>query len=193
MLIYIHGFNSSPLSSKAQLMKSKLEALGRGSELVAPALPHRPAEAAALLDALATRHPGAALVGSSLGGFYATWLAEKHGLKAVLVNPAVRPHELLRPALGVQKNLHTGVEYELTQQHLDEMAALEVPVITRPERYLLMVETGDEVLDYRSSVERYRGCRHVVVEGGDHSFASFAAHLEPVIAFCDAPGPERKL
>ncbi len=191
MIVYIHGFNSSPLSSKAQLMKGKLEALGRGAEFVAPALPHRPAQAVALLDALAARHPGAGLAGSSLGGFYATWLAEKHGLKAVLVNPAVRPYELLRPALGMQKNLHTGAEYELTQQHLDELAALEVPAISRPERYLLMVETGDEVLDYRTAVARYRGCRQLVVEGGDHSFSSFAAHLDTVLAFCDAPVPQK--
>src|SRR5262245_9947159 len=108
MLIYIHGFNSSPASVKARLLKERLTALGRGREFSAPALAHRPQEAAALLDALAVEHPGAALVGSPLGGYYATWLAERHGLKAVLVNPAVRPYELLEAALGTQQNLHTG-------------------------------------------------------------------------------------
>ena len=78
MVIYIHGFNSSPASSKAQLLKARLEALGRGGEYAAPALPHSPAHAAALLDEITTRHPGAVLVGSSLGGYYATYLAEKH-------------------------------------------------------------------------------------------------------------------
>jgi len=184
MLIYIHGFNSSPASAKAQLLERKLEALGRAAEFSAPALPHRPAEAAALLDALVARHPGAAAVGSSLGGYYATWLAEKRGLRAVLVNPAVRPHELLRPALGVQRNFHTGAEYEFTQRHLNELAALEVPAITHPERYLLMVETGDEVLDYRRAVARYRGCRQVVIEGGDHGFSDFADYLDTVLEFC---------
>src|SRR5688572_7024988 len=110
MLIYIHGFNSSPASSKAQLLKARLEVLGRGAEFAAPALPHSPAQAAVLLDALVARHPGAALVGSSLGGFYATYFAEKRGLKAVLLNPAVRPYELLRGELGVQRNFHTGEE-----------------------------------------------------------------------------------
>src|SRR4051812_47602038 len=110
MLVYIHGFNSSPASAKARLLRERFEALGCGSEFSAPALSHRPAEAAALLDDVAARYPDAALVGSSLGGYYATWLAQRHGLKAVLVNPAVRPHELLRQALGVQKNLHTGTE-----------------------------------------------------------------------------------
>jgi hypothetical protein len=104
-------------------------------------------------------------------------------LKAVLVNPAVRPYELLRSQLGVQKNLHTGQEYEFTPRHLDELAALEVPAITRPERYLLMVETGDEVLDYRSAVARYRGCRQLVIEGGDHGFSDFTDYLDRVLEF----------
>ena len=186
MLIYVHGFNSSPLSAKAQMLKSKLEALGRSAEFVAPALPHRPAEAATLLDALVARHPGACAIGSSLGGYYATYLAEKHGAKAVLVNPAVRPYELLRSALGMQRNFHTGASYEFTPQHLDELAALEVTALTRPERYFLMVETGDEVLDYRSAVARYRGARQLVIGGGDHSFSTFARHLDAVLAFCDA-------
>jgi len=186
MLLYIHGFNSSPASAKARLLKERLEALGRGAEFLAPALPHRPAEAGALLDALVARHPGAAAVGSSLGGYYSTCLAEKHGLRAVLVNPAVRPYELLRPALGVQRNFHTGTQYEFTRQHLDELAALEVPAITRPERYLLMVETGDEVLDYRQAVARYRGCRQLVIEGGDHGFSDFGDYLDTVLEFCDA-------
>src|SRR5215471_18484530 len=155
MLIYIHGFNSSPASVKARLLKERLDALGGRVAFAAPALPHRPTEAAALLDKLAVVHPRAAYVGSSLGGYYATYLAEKHGVRAVLVNPAVRPYELLRPALGRQRNLHTGADYEFTEQHLEELAALEVPAITRPERYLLMVETGDEVLDYTQAVARY--------------------------------------
>ena len=101
MLIYIHGFNSSPASAKAQLVKARLEAKGRGAEYAAPALPHSPARAAEMLDRLVRQHPGAALVGSSLGGYYATYLAEKYGLKAALLNPAVRPYDLLKDHLGV--------------------------------------------------------------------------------------------
>ena len=194
MLIYVHGFNSSPASAKANLLKEKLEALGRGAEFSAPTLPHQPAQAAALLDALAGGQPGATLIGSSLGGYYATWLAEKHPVKAVLVNPAVRPYALLRPALGLQKNLYTGQEYEFTPRHLEELAALEVPAITRPERYLLMVQTGDEVLDYRTAVARYRGCRQVVIEGGDHGFSDFVDYLDLVLAFHDGnPGGRHQL
>jgi predicted esterase YcpF (UPF0227 family) len=183
MLIYIHGFNSSPASSKAQVLKARLEAMGRGAEFVAPALPPGPTRAAALLDALAARHPGAALVGSSLGGYYATYLAEKHGLRTVLLNPAVRPYELLAGHLGVQQNLHTGERYEFTMRHVDELRALEPASIT-PERYLLIAATGDEVLDYRAAVARYRGCRQIVIDGGDHGFSSFADYVDTVLGFC---------
>jgi predicted esterase YcpF (UPF0227 family) len=183
VIVYIHGFNSSPASSKAQLLKARLERLGRGAEFAAPALPHGPAQAAAMLDALAARNPGAALVGSSLGGYYATYLAEKHGLKAVLLNPAVRPYDLLRDHLGVQQNFHTGERYEFTVRHVDELRALETAAIT-PERYFLIAATGDEVLDYRATVARYRGCRQTLIEGGDHELSDFRNYVNAVLEFC---------
>ena len=182
MLIYIHGFNSSPASFKAKVLHDRLAALGRADKFVAPALPHSPAAAAALLAELARRHPQAVLIGSSLGGYYATWLAENFGLHAVLVNPAVRPYELLAAYVGTQKNLHTGEDYEFTAQHVAELRALEVGAIT-PECYLLMVETGDEVLDYRQAIEKYRGAQQLVIEGGDHGFSDFADYLDRVLAF----------
>ena len=183
MLIYIHGFNSSPASSKAQLLKARLEAKGRGTEYAAPALPHSPAQAAVLLDSLAQRHPAAALVGSSLGGYYATVLAEKYDLKAVLLNPAVRPYDLLKDHLGSQRNFHTGEFYEFTQQHVEELRALEIPAVT-PARYLLIAAAADEVLDYRAAVERYRGCRQIVIEGSDHGLSDFESHVDTVLEFC---------
>ena len=183
MLIYIHGFNSSPASFKANLLRQRLEAFGRGAEFTAPALPHSPAQAAALLDVLGTRHPGAALVGSSLGGYYATYLAERHDLKAVLLNPAVRPYELLAPHVGRQKNFHTGEEYDFTAQHVAELRALEVGQVS-PERYLLLVTTGDEVLDYRAAMARYLGCRQIVIEGSDHGLSDFASYADAVLQFC---------
>ncbi|MBI1964633.1 MAG: esterase [Betaproteobacteria bacterium] len=191
MVVYIHGFNSSPASSKAGLLRRKLESLGRGREFSAPALPHSPATAAALLDDVIAKHPGAALVGSSLGGYYATYLAEKHGLKAVLLNPAVRPYELLKDHLGMQQNFHTGERYEFTVRHVAELRALEVDRIT-PSHYLLLAATGDEVLDYRAAVERYRGCRQIVVQGGDHSLSNFADYLDVVLEFCGMARQGRK-
>ena len=183
MLLYIHGFNSSARSHKAGLLQKRMAALGRAHEYACPDLPHRPAEAIALLDGLIDPADRACMIGSSLGGFYATWLSERHRLRTVLVNPAVRPYELLKVAIGPQKNLYTGAEYELTRQHIEELRALEVGSVT-PERYFLIARTGDEVLDYRDAVEKYRGAKQLVLEGGDHGFGDFEEHLDAVLAFC---------
>lgn len=183
-LIYIHGFNSSPASFKARLIRERLEQLGSAGAFRAPALHDRPAAAIATLEEeLATAGPDATLVGSSLGGYYAAWLAERHGLRAVLVNPAVEAPRLLEGLLGPQTNLYTGEAYELTPQHLAELRALDTGTITRPERYLLLVTTGDEVLDYRRAVSKYRGCRQIVVPGSDHGFGDFGDYLDDVLAF----------
>jgi predicted esterase YcpF (UPF0227 family) len=191
LIIYIHGFNSSPASSKAKVLHECLAAQGRAQEFLAPALPHAPAAAAQLLAGLARKHPQAALVGSSLGGFYATWLAEQFAMRAVLVNPAVRPYALLEGHVGRQKNFHSGEEYEFTAQHVVELRALEVDAIT-PQRYMLMVETGDEVLDYRLAVQKYRGAQQQVIEGGDHGFSDFAEYVDTVLEFCaGADGVQR--
>ncbi len=140
----------------------------------------------ALLRGLVEQNPGAALIGSSLGGFYATWLAEhfqQQPVRAVLVNPAVRPYDLLDDLLGAQKNIYTGDAYELTSRHIEELKALEVDVVT-PERYFLITRTGDEVLDYRDAVEKYRGARQWVIPGGDHGFGDFEKYLDEALAFC---------
>jgi uncharacterized protein len=160
-----------------------MRALGRERDYLVPALPHVPAAAMALLCDAVERYPGAALIGSSLGGYYATWLAEQYALRAVLVNPAVRPYVLLSGYLGPQKNLYTGAEYELTAQHVAELKALEIAAIT-PERYLLLTRTGDEVLDYRLAVEKYRGAQQRVIPGGDHGFGDFENYLDEALAFC---------
>lgn len=184
MLIYLHGFNSSPGSHKAQLLQRYMEARGLGAHYCCPALPALGQRAIALVEAQMARHPRAAvtLVGSSLGGFYATYLAERHDLRAVLINPAVHPHEDLRAYLGTQRNLHTQRPYELTEAHLRQWEQLYLPTV-RPERYLLLVETGDETLDYRVAREKYAGARQIVVEGGDHSLASFPGHIPLILEF----------
>lgn len=185
MIVYLHGFNSSPASGKARLLGEHMASLGREADYYCPALPNSPREAVALVEAdLADRHPQSfTLVGSSLGGFYATYLAERHGWKAVLVNPAIHAHLLLRDALGPQKNWHTGETWELTASHLAELAALDVPAISRPERYLLLAQTGDEVLDYRDAVSYYAGARQIVETGGDHGFVGFERHFQTILDF----------
>jgi len=183
-IVYLHGFNSGPQSTKAQLLKRALEERGLGSRFVCPQLPHRPDEAIALVEREVGRRPpgSVTLVGSSLGGFYATHLAEKLGLRAVLINPAVKPQRDLESYLGLQRNLYSGEEYELTRGHIDAWRRLDAPTI-HPDRYLLLVETGDEVLDYREAVWKYAGCRQIVVEGGDHSLRSFPEHVPLILEF----------
>lgn len=185
MLIYIHGFNSSARSFKARLMAARMAELGREAEFFCPDLSPDPRAACTLLEALVLKAESVkpCLIGSSLGGFYATWLAEKHGLRTVLVNPAVGPYELLISAIGPQTNLYTGAHYEFTREHIVALRELEVERIT-PERYLLITRTGDEVLDYREAVEKYRGCEQIVIEGGDHGFGDFGSYADRALAFC---------
>ena len=181
-MLYIHGFNSSPASFKAAAIQRELARRAPGAPFLAPALPPSPASASRLLADLVRKYPQASLVGSSLGGYYATWMAEKFALRAVLVNPGVRPYDLLVGEVGRQKNFHTGEEYDFTAQYIEEMRALEIDKIT-PERYLLLVAKGDEVIDYRHAADRYRGARQVVIEGSDHSLSDFENYLDTVFAF----------
>jgi predicted esterase YcpF (UPF0227 family) len=183
VIFYLHGFNSSPQSHKAQVLKRHMAERGLASEFVCPALPTSAREAIGAIESLRVRAASpVCYVGSSLGGLYATYLVEKYGGKAALINPAIDPHVGLRAYLGSQKNLYTGEAYELTPGHLEEWRALYVPRIT-PSRYLLLVETGDEVLDYRRALERYAGAEQVVVQGGDHSLQSFPRQLARLLSF----------
>ena len=185
MLVYLHGFNSSPASGKAKQLGEHMASLGRLADYYCPALPNSPREAIARVEAdLEQRRPeSVTLVGSSLGGFYATHLAEKHGWKAVLVNPAVHAHKLLRSALGPQTNWHTGEKWELTEAHLAELAALDAEAITLPKRYLLLAQAGDEVLNYRDAVAYYAGATQIIEDGGDHGFAGFERHFQTILDF----------
>jgi predicted esterase YcpF (UPF0227 family) len=183
LLVYLHGFNSSPRSHKAQVLQRFMAQRGLAHEYACPALPPLARDALRAIEPLLGAAP--CLIGSSLGGFYATYLAEKQDLRAVLINPAIDPHVGLRAYLGPQKNLHTGEPYELSEAHLREWEALYVSSLT-PQRYLLIVETGDEVLDYRRAVERYAGAEQIVVPGGDHSLQSFPQHLAHILEFSRA-------
>ena len=185
MLLYIHGFNSSPASFKANALNAAFARLGRDDEFFCPALPHRPAEAMALLEAILPHHnpDNLTLIGSSLGGFYGTYLTEKYGVRCVLLNPAIFPHDGLRAYLGPQKNLYTGEQYVLTLQHLEEMRALFVPNLKHVDRYLLLTATGDEVLDYRDGVARYAGAAQIIIQGGDHGLSDFADYLDKILDY----------
>jgi hypothetical protein len=182
-MLYLHGFTSGPQSTKARVLHQRMGSLGLGEHFLCPQLPHSPRAAIALCDALIERHQPAALVGSSLGGYYATWLAEKHGLRAVLVNPAVVAHIALERYIGPQQSVYTGECFDFTHEHIDELRALEVGQLAQPDKFWLLVETGDETLDYHLAVEKYRGARQTVLPGGDHSFTRWGDYLDEIIAF----------
>ena len=211
-LIYLHGFNSSPDSSKARVLrdymdeksagvmdntgparisqkKTILNKTGREFLLEIPAIPPAPAEAIEVLTRCveaARKDYTVALAGSSLGGFYATWLAEKYGSRAVLINPAVSPHDLLKKYLGENVNYYTSERWMLDESHIEQLRKLDIKPITQPERYLLMLQTGDEKLDYRLAVAKYGGCPSIIEEGGNHSFVAFEDHIDRILDFCAA-------
>jgi predicted esterase YcpF (UPF0227 family) len=190
MIIYLHGFRSAPGSIKASRLRAHMAARGLASQFWCEQLPVSPAAAIALIEAQITRcDTPPTLVGSSLGGYYATWLAERHGLGAILVNPSVVSHITLAPYVGTQTNLYTGERFEFTEAHIAELQELEVPQISRPERYWLLVETGDEVLDYRHAVAKYAGARQTVLEGGDHGFSRWDDYLDAVLEFAGLGAP----
>jgi predicted esterase YcpF (UPF0227 family) len=182
-VVYLHGFISSPQSRKATMLGDYLRNCVSGIDYAVPALHHRPAQAIAQVrSACAAYAPeDLTLVGSSLGGFYATVMAERLGCRAALLNPAVHPHRHLARYLGTQRNLYTGETFELTVEHIGELMAMDVPAITRPERYWLFVETGDEVLDYREAVAYYAGACQTVIRGGDHALSSFPEHVPDIV------------
>ena len=188
MIFYIHGFNSSPASHKANQLRQRLAAVGREHEFACPPLAHWPDRAMAQLkDQIAIADPKqVTLVGSSLGGFYATWLTEQLGCRSVLVNPAITPHEGLRAYLGQQKNLYTGEQYELTEDHLAQLKALYIARPKRMDCYLLIHTTGDELLDWRVAVQCYQGCRQIVVGGSDHGFSEFGDYIDSVLEFAQS-------
>ncbi len=169
-----------------------MQAQGRASEYLCPQLSEQPAKAIAAVLAMTqtmdARH--LTLLGSSLGGFYATWLAERLGCRAVLLNPAMRAHEKLGRHVGTQTAYHDAASsFEFHASYLDELRALHVEAITQPELYFLVAATGDEVLDWREMVAAFPGARHKVIQGSDHGLSDFAGTLDEVMAFADAVAP----
>jgi predicted esterase YcpF (UPF0227 family) len=165
-------------------MAAAMQARGLGQFFACPALPPSPRAAADVIETeLARRAPRRiTLVGSSLGGFYATYFAERDALRAVLINPAITPHIGLEAYLGVQENPYTGERYKLTRADLEGWRGLAVERVD-PERYLLLLETGDEVLDWRDAARKYEGARTVIRDGGDHTMQSFPEHIDRILGF----------
>jgi len=191
MIVYLHGFRSSPQSFKARLLAKRMLAFGQADRFLCPQLPASPKAAIEMLLKVLASMPAAdiSLVGSSLGGFYATWLAEQIGCRAALLNPAVAPPRDLEKYVGVSTVYHSNEVFEFKREYIDELKKYTVPQITLPERYFLLAATGDEVLDWREMVGHYPHARQYVIQGSDHGLSDFAEYVDEVLAFCGAiPG-----
>lgn len=189
MILYLHGFRSSPQSFKARLLAERLKAKNRLTEYQCPQLPASPREAMDLALNIVHEVPAGeiTLIGSSLGGYYATWLAEQIGCRAVLLNPAIRPLSDLEKYIGVGTTYHSDAHFEFKGEYLEELKALAISKITSPERYFLIAATGDEVLDWHEMVAHYRAAKQCVIEGSNHGISDFDQYIESVIEFCDGP------
>ncbi len=188
-LLYIHGFLSSPLSFKARQTQDWLAANHPEIDFYCPQLPPYPTQTRAILESLVEHllPQPVYLMGSSLGGFWATWLVEKYNLCAVLINPAVSPQSFMPEYLEVDlKSYHTDDSYRLHAGHIDEIVAVDVTVTRKP-NYWLLVQTGDETLDYRQAVQKYAGCKQTIEDGGDHAFQGFERYLHNCIEFFKHP------
>lgn len=185
VIVYLHGFRSSPQSRKAQTLREHLRRRNLEDQYRCPALPASPRKAAQLaLDLAQTALPDQlALVGSSLGGYYATWIAERLGCRAVLLNPAIDPARDLQAQIGRQPVFFSDAEIDFRPEYVGELRELDVPVTT-PARYFLIAATGDTVIDYRMMVAKYHGARQCVIEGSNHELSDFAQYVDEVISFC---------
>ncbi|WP_076539077.1 YqiA/YcfP family alpha/beta fold hydrolase [Shewanella sp. UCD-KL21] len=187
MLLYIHGFNSSPLSDKAKETADYIKQRFPDYPFHQPQLPSSPKAAMTLLCGIVeqAKAKGEPLtyIGSSLGGYFASYLAEQYGGKAVLINPAVKPFELFDAFLGPQYNPYTDEHYQVLPQHKLDVAEYNTEVIRRPDRFLVFLQTGDEVLDYRQALSKYHCCQLHLEANGDHSFIGYKNQLDKICDF----------
>ena len=185
-ILYLHGFNSSPQSMKAELTKIYFFENFPSVSFFCPQLASSPEaiieQLTSLIAAESDEESIWYFIGSSLGGYFSTYLSEKYQSKAVLVNPAVKPFELLAEYLGEQTNPYTGEVYSIEPQAIKTLKNIEQKFISK-NNYLVMVQTGDEVLDYQEAVDKYCNCQIIVQQGGDHSFIDYSKMLPKIAMF----------
>ncbi|NDF49088.1 MAG: esterase [Betaproteobacteria bacterium] len=186
-LIYLHGFRSSPESSKAKQLRQRFEQLSIADRFCCPQLPMSPNASLALIRERYKPRSQDVLVGSSLGSLYAHYLAEEQGSRCVLINPAIYPSVKLASYVGPLKAYHSDADLHWTSGDVDELRAIESIGLSRPERYLLLAATGDEIIDWRDMKRRYEGARQLIVEGSDHGFSGFENHIDLILSFAGFP------
>ncbi|GIU18047.1 esterase [Shewanella colwelliana] len=187
MLLYIHGFNSSPFSDKGIVTAQYIASHYPKLSFFQPQLPATPKAAMEMLIEIVEEQvaKGESLhfIGSSLGGYFASYLVENYGGKAVLINPAVKPFELFDEFLGEQYNPYTDEQYQVLPVHKQEVARYNTQVILNPDRFFVLLQSGDEVLDYKQAVHKYHYCQMLVEAGGDHSFIGYKQQLDRICQF----------
>jgi len=190
-LLYLHGFRSSPRSTKAQLVQERIAQRHPGVTLWCPQLPPSPREAMEMVmrGIAAWPRERMAVIGSSLGGFYASWVAEQTGCRAAVLNPAVYPARDLAQYIGEHASWHNPEEtFYFRPEYVEELRALGNAAISRPERYYALIAKGDEVLDWREMSAHYLGAQGRLLESSNHAITEFADHLDDVLAFLDLTG-----
>tara|TARA_B100001059_G_scaffold205005_1_gene214738 strand:+ start:89922 stop:90524 length:603 start_codon:yes stop_codon:yes gene_type:complete len=183
-LYYLHGFASSSQSVKAVQARQYFSQHYPQQPFVALDLAYTPAEAMAQLKQVMGKAPPQAIIGSSLGGFLATVMAERYQCRACLINPAVAPHQVLAEYLGEYYHPVLQQKFRVQPSHMAELEQLMPVRLRQPANYLVLLQSGDEVLDYRNAVSYYQGARQQVICGGDHSFINFAGYLPVIAEFC---------
>ena len=183
-ILYIHGFNSSQASTKAQQTGTWVNKISSNKKFICPALSGDTQLAIGQLEEIIEQcDDSIGLIGSSLGGFYATWLAQKYNLKSVLVNPAVEPHKTMSQYLGLNSNYHSGETYTLTQSHINFLETINVDNVSNPKNIWVLLQTADEVLDYRQAKIKYSQSILTIEQGGNHNFQHYEQHLPAIIKF----------
>lgn len=194
-ILYLHGFRSSPKSFKAQMLArhvAHLSEQGLALSWCCPQLPPSPAQAWALIEQATADWPTSdmVVVGSSLGGFYATALAEQRGCRCAVINPAVEPARDLARYIGEQTAFHDpDAHFFFRPEFIDEFKAMAPPAVTRPERYWALIAKGDEVLRWEEMSQRYQGCDLTLLEGSDHAVSDFEQHMPGLLRWLDLPQP----
>lgn len=186
-LLYLHGFRSSPQSSKARMTGDWVRMHRADIEWLCPQLPASPGDAMrGLFDAIAEwPKDRMAVIGSSLGGYYATAIAERTGCRAVMLNPAVDPARDLEAHVGETTEWHSGEPFVFLPSYVDELREWKMPALRHPERYLAVIAKGDELLSWHEMRGRYQDGQVKLLDGSDHGLSDFDRHLPDVIEFLD--------
>ncbi|MGN0917794.1 MAG: YqiA/YcfP family alpha/beta fold hydrolase [Oxalobacter sp.] len=186
-ILYLHGFMSAPESFKAQLLKAALKQKAVDCRYYCPQLPIAPAEAVAMASAEIKDIPAEELtvIGSSLGGYYANWIAEQYGCRAVLLNPVIDPWRIkILEDSPDRSDLQVKAWLDFREAYALDLEAIRIGYITRPERYLLLAATGDELLDWHLMQAHYQQTNQIIIQGSNHGISDFEQYLPQVLAFC---------